>query len=73
MINGRAEGEFHRQRHPLRRLGAGPVGQLKLMQDTTFASPSAAAAVLLNRNSNCRTEWKVKDTGQTLKTGRTRS
>lgn len=42
-------------------------GQLKLIQDTTFASPSAAAAVLLNRNSNGRTEWKVKDTGQTLK------
>lgn len=45
----------------------GADGALKLLQDTAFASPSAAAAVLLNRNSNGRTEWKVKDTGQTLK------
>jgi hypothetical protein len=48
-------------------LVVGADGALKLVQDTTFASPSAAAAVLLNRNSNGRTEWKVKDTGQTLK------
>lgn len=32
-----------------------------------FASPSAAAAVVLNRNANGRTEWKVEATGQTLK------
>jgi hypothetical protein len=42
-------------------------GFLRLTQDTTFKSPSAAAAVLLNRNANGRTEWKVEQTGQTLK------
>jgi hypothetical protein len=35
--------------------------------DTTLPSPSAAAAVIFNRNSNGRTAWKVKATGQTLK------
>ena len=30
-----------------------------------FSSPSAAAAVVLDRNSNGRTEWKVKDSKQT--------
>jgi hypothetical protein len=35
--------------------------------DITFKSPSAAASVILNRNANGRTEWKLKDTGQTLK------
>jgi hypothetical protein len=38
-----------------------------LLKDTTFRSPSEAAAVLLNRNSNGRTEWRVADTGLTLK------
>jgi hypothetical protein len=42
-------------------------GLLKLTQAVTFKSPSAAAAVLLNRNANGRLEWKVKQTGQTLK------
>jgi hypothetical protein len=42
-------------------------GFLRLTQDTTFKSPSAAAAVLLNRNANGRTEWKVKQTGLSLK------
>ncbi len=36
--------------------------------DVTFQSPSAAAAVVLNRNSNGRTEWRLADgTGRTLK------
>jgi hypothetical protein len=35
--------------------------------DTTFKSPSAAAAVILNRNSNGRVEWRIKQNGQTLK------
>lgn len=38
-----------------------------LTKDTVFRSPSEAAAVLLNRNSNGRTEWRLADTGQTLK------
>lgn len=41
--------------------------QLAFEQDYAFASPSAAAAVLLNRNANGRTEWRLFDTGQTLK------
>lgn len=43
------------------------AGMLEFAQDATFRSPSAAAAVVLNRNSNGRTEWRVKATGQTLK------
>lgn len=35
--------------------------------DVTLPSPSAAAAVIFNRNSNGRTAWKLKSTGQTLK------
>ena len=38
-----------------------------LSKDTTFRSPSEAAAVLLNRNSNGRTEWRVAGTDLTLK------
>lgn len=41
--------------------------RLLLATDITFRSPSEAAAVLLNRNSNGRTEWKLATTGQTLK------
>jgi hypothetical protein len=40
---------------------------LTLETDVTFRSPSEAAAVLLNRNSNGRIEWKLEATGQTLK------
>lgn len=36
-------------------------------KDATVKSPSAAAAIILNRNSNGRTEWRIKATGQTLK------
>lgn len=36
-------------------------------ENVPFRSPSEAAAVILNRSSNGRTEWKVKATGQTLK------
>lgn len=38
-----------------------------LTKDTLFRSPSEAAAILLNRNSNGRTEWRVTETDQTLK------
>lgn len=38
---------------------------LEFKEDVTFASPSAAAAVIRNRNG--RTSWKVVRTGQTLK------
>jgi len=38
-----------------------------LTTDTSFRSPSEAAAVLLNRNSNGRVEWKIAGTSQTRK------
>jgi hypothetical protein len=40
---------------------------LEFAEDVTFQSPSAAAAVINNRNTNGRTSWIVKRTGQTLK------
>lgn len=40
---------------------------LEFVEDVTFASPSAAAAVITNRNTNGRTAWKITTTGQTLK------
>lgn len=40
---------------------------LEFSQDVTFTSPSAAAAVIKNRNTNGRTSWKLVTTGQTLK------
>jgi len=45
----------------------GKVGEkLQFTQDYTFSSPSLAAAVILGRQSNGRTEWK-DDNGKTLK------
>jgi hypothetical protein len=41
-------------------------------EDIPFASPSAAASVVLNRNSNGRTEWKEAGTGQTYGDWQTR-
>lgn len=41
-------------------------GVFRLVEDTLFRSPSAAAAVLLGRNANGREEWKDAD-GVTLK------
>ncbi len=40
---------------------------LKFADDVAFASPSAAAAVVRNRNTNGRTSWKVEGTDQTLR------
>lgn len=40
---------------------------LEFVTDVQFPSPSAAAAVVFNRNSNGRTAWKLASTGQTLK------
>jgi hypothetical protein len=40
---------------------------LEFKEDVTFTSPSAAAAVIRNRNTNGRTSWRVVSTGQTLK------
>jgi uncharacterized protein DUF4357 len=40
---------------------------LHFAEDVTFASPSAAASVIFNRNTNGRTAWIVKDANQTLK------
>ncbi|WP_252257743.1 GIY-YIG nuclease family protein [Erythrobacter aurantius] len=36
-------------------------------KDVTFNSPSAAAAVIYNRNANGRTSWRIKGTSMTLK------
>lgn len=41
------------------------TGKLRFMRPWSFSSPSAAAAVVLDRNSNGRTEWKVKNSGMT--------
>jgi len=38
---------------------------LRFTRNVPFSKPSPAAAVVLNRNSNGRTEWKVTDTGET--------
>ena len=35
-------------------------------QNYAFDSPSAASAIVLDRNNNGRTEWKVKDQKQTF-------
>jgi hypothetical protein len=40
-------------------------GFLEFVKPYPFNSPSAAAAVILDRNSNGRTEWKVKGSKQT--------
>lgn len=39
---------------------------LRLSRDTVFGSPSTAAALILGRNANGRTQWKTAD-GKTLK------
>lgn len=41
-------------------------GSIRFLDDVVFRSPSAAAAVLNNRNSSGPREWKVEATGQTL-------
>jgi hypothetical protein len=43
-----------------------PDGSIRFLEDVPFKSPSAAAAVLNNRNSAGPREWKVEETGQTL-------
>ncbi|MCQ1779124.1 GIY-YIG nuclease family protein [Neorhizobium galegae] len=40
---------------------------VEFSEDVTFNSPSAAAAVIRNRNTNGRTSWRTASTGQTLK------
>jgi hypothetical protein len=40
--------------------------KLSFIEATAFKSPSAAAAVILNRNDNGRRSWKVRETGETL-------
>lgn len=40
---------------------------LQFTSDISFSSPSAASGVILNRNSNGRTAWKIKGTSQSLK------
>lgn len=41
------------------------ANKLRFVRPWSFSSPSAAAAVILDRNSNGRTEWKVKGASQT--------
>ncbi|AUM73914.1 GIY-YIG nuclease family protein [Paracoccus jeotgali] len=41
------------------------TGKLRFAKPWSFSSPSAAAAVVLDRNSNGRLEWKVKGASQT--------
>jgi hypothetical protein len=43
------------------------TGLFKFAVDVNFRSPSAAAAVIKNRNTNGRKAWKIKGTNQTLK------
>jgi hypothetical protein len=43
-----------------------PEGGIRFVEDVPFNSPSAAAAVLNNRNSAGPREWRVEETGQTL-------
>lgn len=51
-----------------RRLILGPLPQLmEFAESVPFASPSAAAAVIFNRNTNGRTAWRVKGTDMTLR------
>jgi hypothetical protein len=40
---------------------------LEFVDNVNFASPSAAAAVIFNRNTNGRTAWKIKGKDVTLK------
>lgn len=40
---------------------------LEFSEDVSFPSPSAAAAVITNRNTNGRTAWRIAGTGQTLR------
>ena len=40
------------------------TGKFRFSKPWPFSSPSAAAAVVLDRNSNGRTEWKVRDSKQ---------
>lgn len=40
------------------------TGLWLLLEDEPFKSPSAAASVVLGRSANGRTDWKVKDSGQ---------
>ena len=55
-----------RERLVLRKIFDPKGDQYLLTQDYTFNSPSLAAAVMMGRSANGRTEWKTKD-GTTLK------
>ena len=46
-------------------LESGDTGKLRFVKPWAFNSPSAAAAVVLDRNNNGRTEWKVVGSKQT--------
>lgn len=48
------------------RMRLDPDQSYRFTTDIEFTSPSAAAAVVLDRNANGRTEWRVKSTGETL-------
>lgn len=63
-----AEGGYQRLREKLERDGTlekatDSSSLLRFSRNQVFASPSAAAAIIVGRNSNGRTEWKVQATG----------
>ena len=62
---------YRRQRQALidsSRLQLAPDGQgYVFTSNTPFTSPSAAAAIILDRNANGRTEWRLEGSGQALK------
>ena len=46
-------------------LGGGKNERRLFLSDFAFASPSAAAAIILGRPANGRTEWRIKGDGRT--------
>jgi len=47
------------------KIGTDEAGRWVFKEDVTFASPSAAAAVIYGRAANGRTAWRVRGTGET--------
>ena len=57
---------LHRELKESKKLRVLPDGNYELETDVPFRSPSAAAAVVLGRVANGRTQWRISDTNQTL-------
>jgi len=45
---------------------------MRFVRDQVFASPSAAAAVVVGRTSNGRNDWKIQGTGASYGSWQTR-